>query len=184
MKLEKTWFDVISPEFDNTSIGSVYGAPSGIVGRKVSIQTTKLKELKQRAGYTLTFFIYEMGEGNTAKAKIERLSLSREQLSRFVRHAIIKRDISIPVMISGNEYLIKAIFTMHKSKRRYSTEIINKIRDLLPEKLKDYDMKKLVSEIMEEKVQSDLKKELNKIYPLRAIEIRAVEPYKRKHQAT
>ena len=109
MKLEQNWMDVVAPEFNNLNIGTIYGAPSNSVGRKIKIQTTAIKDLKPRAGYSLTFLIYDVDENKICKAKIERLSLSREQLSKFVRHEIRKIDTSVKAKIGDKDYLIKVV---------------------------------------------------------------------------
>lgn len=179
MKLEQSWFDVIAPEFNNVNIGSIYGAQSNIIGRKIKIQTTEIKELKQRVGYSLIFVVNEIADEKTCKAKVETLTLSREQLSKFVKHKIRKIDLSFKVPLNGRDYAIKIVFSVHKTYHRYITFIIKKINEFLSENLKDYDLKGLIVDVMNEKIQNELKKQLNKIYPIKALEVRAITPYKR-----
>ncbi len=178
MKADQMWFDVVAPEFNNLNIGSIYGTESNVVGRKIKIQTTEIKELKQRAGYSLTFVINEVAEKNTCKAAIETLELSREQLSKFVKHGIRKIDLSFKINLGGKDYAIKIVFSIRKTYHRYITYIVKTLEQIINEKIKDYDLKKLIVSIMDEKIQTDIKKELNKIYPIKALEIRMVSPYK------
>ena len=105
MRVENNWFDVFSIDFDNIKLGSVFGNSSNVIGRKLDIDANEIKSIKSKPGYKIIFRI-ESADGEKLNARIESLVMSREQISRMVRHNISKLDVVTPVNIEGKDYFV------------------------------------------------------------------------------
>lgn len=177
MNENNAWFKVVVPSFDNVNVGETYGTSEHMIGRKIAYNASELKDLKPRAGYRLVFKISSVSESE-CKADIESLVLSREQISRLIRHNVSKLDIVVPIMIEDKPYSVKILCAISKAENKYKKAVQREVKDFIEGEVKDAKLKDLLIEAMTNKMQNKLHKKLNKIYPTKVAEIRAIEPRK------
>ncbi len=175
MNENNSWFKVIVPHLDNFNVGEIFGTQDNVVGRKVSCSASELKELKPRMGYRLVFRVASVSESE-CKADLESLILSREQIGRLVRHNVSKMDVVIPVTIEGKPYAIKILCSINKAENKYKKAVKREIKDFVEAEVKDAKLKDVFADAMTNKTQNKLHKKLEKIYPTRVAEIRAITP--------
>jgi ribosomal protein S3AE len=177
MNDNNTWFKVLSRDFENVEIGEVYGTESNIIGRKITYSASELKDIKTRSGYRLMFKIASATK-TEAKAELDSLILAREQVGRLVRHRSSKLDIVVPIELEGKKYAVKILCAINKAENRYKKIVRNEPAAFIADEAKDTKLKDFVIEAMTNSIQNKLHKKLNKIYPTRVAEIRAIVPRK------
>jgi ribosomal protein S3AE len=177
MNENNSWFKVVAPHFDNIVIGEIYGNSENVVGRKIAYGASELKEIKPRVGYKLIFRIVSVSESE-CKAELDSLILSREQISRLVRHSVSKMDVVVPVTIEDKPYAIKILCAISKTQNKYKKAIKVEIKNFIEGEVKESKLKDVFIGAMTNKTQNGLHKKLNKIYPTRIAEVRAIEPRK------
>ncbi|MCW1294005.1 MAG: hypothetical protein QXJ12_01165 [Candidatus Parvarchaeota archaeon] len=178
MKLNYSWYKVIYPDMEDLLIGEVYGSGENLIGKKIKISASAVKDVKQKFGYKIEFVITGIKDQSTCTADVDALIMTREWMSRMVRHNIHKIDIVVPVSIEGRPFKLKYICIISKANRRYSKLLMENISKLTADALKDYKLKDLIVDILNSKIQTEFHKKLNKIYPVRNFEIRMLEKAK------
>ncbi len=175
MKINYSWYKVVYPEMNDFFIGEVYGSNDSVIGKTVKISASNIKDVKQRFGYKIQFRIIGVRDQNTCVADIDSIIMMREWIGRLVRHNIRKMDVVVPISVEGKPFKIKYICIISKTNRRYSKLILDQIAKLTEEKVKGYKLKDLVMEILNGKLQIEIQKKLNKVYPIRNFEVRMFE---------
>ena len=178
MNENKIWYKVVASDFDNLPIGEVYGTETNVKGRKIAFSASELKEIKPKAGFKLVCKITSVGESE-CKAELESLSHSREHLSKMIRYNVSKLDIVVPVELGGKSYVVKVVCLISKAENKYKKAVQAEVREFLKEETKKTTLKELILDSLTGKVQNQIHKKLNKIYPTRMIEIRDISPYKK-----
>ncbi|MCL4399590.1 hypothetical protein M1293_03760 [Candidatus Parvarchaeota archaeon] len=160
---------------ENAEIGEIYGNQENLIGRTVEINANDLPKMKSRSGYSVRFRITAVSE-STATAELEALTLAREQVSRLVRHRVSKIDYVVKIKIGDKDYRFKVVVVINLAKNFYKTAVRKGISDFLNTEIKDQNLKDIFIDSMTGKIQNQLHKKLNKIYPTRVAEIRAITP--------
>jgi ribosomal protein S3AE len=177
MNENNAWFKVLSHDFENAEIGEIYGTESNIIGRKITYSASELRDIKTRSGYRLLFKVVSANK-TEAKAELDSLILAREQVGRLVRHRSSKMDIVVPIEIEGKKYAVKLLCAINKAENRYKKIVRSETIAFITEEAKDTKLKDLIIEAMTNSIQNKLHKKLNKVYPTRVAEIRAIVPRK------
>ncbi len=175
MNENNSWFKVVIPHLDNFTAGEIFGTEENVIGRKVSCSASELKEIKSRMGYRLVFKVVSVSESE-CKADLESLMLSREQVGRLVRHNVSKMDVVIPVTIEGKPYAVKVLCAINKAENKYKKAVKREIKDFVEAEVKGAKLKDVFTDAMTNKTQNKLHEKLEKIYPTRVAEIRAITP--------
>lgn len=175
MNENNAWFKVVVPHFDNISVGEIFGTEENVIGRRIAYNASEFKELKPKMGYKLIFKIATVSSLE-CKAELDSLLLSREQLSRLVRHNVSKMDVVIPVTIEDKPYAVKVLCAINKTENKYKKAVKVEIKNFVESEVKDAKLKDVFIEAMTNRMQNKLHKKLSKIYPTRVAEIRAIEP--------
>jgi Ribosomal protein S3AE len=176
MNESNAWFKVSSPEFDNMHLGDMFGNSSNLVGRKLELNATELKELKPKFGYKLMFKVSKIAGTGVCEAALDGTVLSRESISRMIRHNVSKRDVVLPVLIADKKYAVKVIYVVGKNERRYRKFADEELKNAIEKEAEKTTLKDLVIEVLTSRLQTRLLKKLNKIYPTRSVEVRMIEP--------
>jgi ribosomal protein S3AE len=174
MNQPNSWYKVKAVDFDNAEIGSVYGNEANIPKRVLLINANNLPEIKTKPGFKLGFRLISSTE-NTANAQLESLVLSREQVSRMIRHNSSKIEVVRKIKIEEKEYAIKALILINKAENKYKKFVRAEANEFIDNLAESKNLKELALNVLAGKVQNQLHKKLNKIYPTRAVEIRMIE---------
>jgi Ribosomal S3Ae family. len=87
-------------------------------------------------------------------------------------------DIVVPIEIEKKPYAIKVLCTINKTENKYKKAVRAEIKKFVEDETKDAKLKDIFIDAMTNKMQNKLHKILDKVYPTRVAEIRAIEPRK------
>jgi len=178
---KKQWYHIIAPkQFDNIVLGEtlVY-EPSQMLGKTLSHSLMNLANDTKRQNVNIHFKVIEIDD-NKAKTKIVGYVIIPSSVKRFVRRDSLKMDISFTCETADNILLrVKPlIVTKSDVKGSVAAKIRNNAISFLIKTIKKVSYDEVVNDLISHKLQSAMKENLNKIYPLKTCEIRylGIEP--------
>jgi len=120
-------------------------------------------------------------EGNSASTEFDGCEIANDQLNRVVRKGTQNVEVVNDIKTKDNwELQLKSVSILNrKTNRSIQTEVRHAVRKLLEEYCSTMDIDELMKNVGAGVVQFKVKKQLNKIYPVRACEITKVEVVKR-----
>lgn len=172
MKVERKWMPVIATEYNNAQIGEVYGNDVEVKDRVMVVYSGEIGY--KNKNYKIYFRINDANQ-NEAFAKIDKIELLRDYISRIIRKGVTKRDVVRPVEIEGKPYYIKILVLINKTNRRMASLETHETVKFIEEFFKNKPMKQITDEVIEGKAKEELFNRLNKIYPVKEVEVRMIE---------
>ena len=174
----KIWFPVVATShFNNVEIGeTLVVQPSALVGRNLSTSLGLLTNDSKSQNVKVTFKVKEIKD-NKALTELVKYEIASGSLKRMVHKGKEKIDDSFKLKTKdGVNVRIKPfIVTKAAAKRSILSALRKKTRELLADYLKKYDYEAFFQDIIRFKIQTIMKKELKKIYPLAQFQIRILE---------
>lgn len=172
---KKQWYPIIAPkQFDNVVIGEtlVY-EPQQMLGKALSHSLMNLTNDTKKQNVNIHFKVVQV-EGDKAKTSIIGYQIIPSSVKRFVRRNSEKMDISFTCETADNIFLrIKPlVITKADVKGSVAAKLRNSITSFLAKTIKKMTYDELLNELISHKLQSLMRAELNKIYPLKVCEIR------------
>ncbi|MCD6590747.1 MAG: hypothetical protein J7K72_02130 [Candidatus Aenigmarchaeota archaeon] len=174
----KEWFDVISPpDFDGKPIGQTPATdPKSIIGRVVEVGVPELTGDNSKYYMKLKFQIYKL-QGKSAFTHFKDFECVREYLLRMVRKRNQKVEVICDAMTKDGWVLRFKPWIILR--RNTPAGIQNKIRNMVVNVLSETASKNTISDIIKKtlstEIQLMLKKEGNKIYPVRFAEMARIK---------
>jgi len=181
-KKKKIWYTVVaSKEFNNAVIGEIPGYdPNSVVGKFVSINLMTLVGDPKKQSVNVKFEINNVSE---KKAFTEMVSygLSTSYVKRMVRKAKSKLDDSFILESKDKvKFVVKPfIVTRNKVQKGVLTAIRKEVRSLLEKDVKEKNFSVFINEVFIGKLRREVKKRLNKIYPISVFELRMIKRLKK-----
>lgn len=177
-KKKKRWLPIYSTkQFNNVEIGETLASePSSLIGKNVSVSLMNLTQDIKSQNTKITFKITE-SKNDRFTTEIVRYELSQFSLKRMVHKDKDKIDDSFKATTKDNIKIRVKPFIVTKSstKRSVLTSLKKKSQELLAEAIKKADYDTFMEDVIRFKVQSAIKRELSKIYPLTQFQIRRLE---------
>lgn len=174
----KEWYQIIAPKlFQNAVLGETYVyEPEKTIGKGLSVNLMSLTNDIKRQNININFKINSMQNGK-ALADVVGYYMAQSSVKRSVRKDINKIDMSFPCKASdGKSLRIKPLLiTRSATKGSIVAKLRKKTEEFLTKYIKDSSCDTIINDLVNHKLQTALKKELNKIYPLRVCEIRLME---------
>ncbi|MBW2977331.1 hypothetical protein KY331_00650 [Candidatus Woesearchaeota archaeon] len=172
---KKQWFQIVAPKlFNNQPIGEVflYDAADA-VGRYVNVNLMNLTRDVRRQNIKIKFVINRVSD-NIAHTDIAGYEMIPASIKRMVRRGKSKIEISLVVETADRKKVrIKPILiTRFLVKSSVSIGLRKKAEEIIDKNFRKTPYAALVQEIVAHKFQSNLKRSLSKIYPLRVCEIK------------
>ena len=172
---KKQWYPIIAPkQFDNVVIGEtlVY-EPQQMLGKTLSHSLMNLTNDMKRQNVSIRFKIVEV-EDNKAKTSIMGYEIVPSSVKRFVRKASEKVDLSFTCETADNVFLRVKPLVITKSDIKGSTaaRLRHNVIALLTKTIKKMTYEEVINDLILHKMQSMMRENLNKIYPLKVCEIR------------
>ena len=176
--MKKEWYPILAPKmFGNTILGEtcVY-EPEQMIGKGITQSLMNLTNDVKRQNVNINFKVFDVQNGK-AFTNVIGYHMVQSSIKRLVRRNIEKIDMSFSCKTSDNKTLqIKPLLITRSATigsvaakmRRIAQDFLVKYISLI-----SYD--NLISDLVTHKMQNELRKELNKIYPLRVCEIRSME---------
>jgi small subunit ribosomal protein S3Ae len=173
----KNWFKIFAPKsFGNDVIGeSLVSSAENLIGKHLSISLSVLTGDMKKQGTILKFKVINTRPegGNTEITGYEILSAS---LRRFMRRGMTDIANSFECMTADNiKVRIKPVaYVSNRAKSGISTLISKTIKFTLIKTVKSLKYNDLFGDVIAGKLQREMKEKLNKIYPVRFFEIKAL----------
>ena len=172
---KKQWYSILAPkQFDNIVIGEtlVY-EPSAMLGKTLSHSLMNLTNDTKRQNINIHFKVVEI-HGDKAKTSIIGYEIIPSSVKRFVRRNSEKMDISFTCETADNVFLrVKPlVITRSDVKGSIATKLRKNVIAYFVKTIKKLTYDEVINELIIHKLQSVIKKDMDKIYPLKICEIR------------
>lgn len=172
--VKKKWLQIrASKFFDSELLGDCYVAgPELLMGRTVSANLANLTGDIRQQSVTLKFIVTSM-DGEAGIADVVGYQMAPSAIRRIVRRGSDRLDESFVCETSdGRKVRIKPMAitktitnsAVHRSLRKLLVGILVKM-------VKKHTFDSLINEVITSKLQMEVKAELKKVYPLKAVEI-------------
>ena len=172
---KKRWFQIIAPKaFKEQILGEAYlYEPSSAIGRPLKINLMNLTGDIKRQNINIRFRINSAKEGKLY-AGITGYEIMTTAIKRMVRRRSSKILLSFTIETSDNKQIrIKpVILTRGRVKQSILTKLRKTAEELIREEAKKSTYEKMLDNIVNHKLQTDIKKHLKKIHPIRVVEIK------------
>lgn len=175
---KKKWYQIVAPQmFRNQVIGeSLVTEGSLLIGRSISANLMSLTNDMKKQNVNVQFYINEI-HNNQAKTVIKSYDLIPASIKRLVRRNRNKVDDSF--VIKSKEGVSMRIKPLMTTRSRCSNSVTTDIRQLTREFLTEYaskvDYTNFFNDVVFNKVQKNLKHALNKVYPMKIVDIKSVK---------
>lgn len=175
---KKLWCKVTAPKiFGNKGIGESYlQSPEKAVGRKLKVNlrdlTGNVKDQNVRIGFQVNKV-----DGSVLNTSITSYELTSAYVKRLVRKNTARLDDCFVFKTkSGRKVTVKSLMiALHKTQRSVKTKLRKELHSLLQAEVSKTDLATFVSNLVNRKVQMELKRKLKKIFPLRDVAVRVLK---------
>ncbi|RJQ15519.1 hypothetical protein C4573_05155 [Candidatus Woesearchaeota archaeon] len=176
-KKKKKWFTILAPDFLNQRIvgETLIEDAAFLKGKSVSANLMNLLGDVRKQQMELHFTIVNVKEGK-GYTSVTRFKLSNSFLKRLIRRGRNKVDDSFTVKNKdGIMMRVKPVLiTVGLTSRAVRASLVKKARAVIKEFVVARDFETFVRDLVDYRLQKELKEKLNKIYPLKQAEIRYV----------
>lgn len=173
----KSWFRIIAPSvFGHREVGESYlGQAEEALGRNLRVN---LKELTGNVKDQNAYIILKINQINGQA--LNTVVIGYELTAAYVRRAVRKNtkrldDYFLLKTKGGKTVVIKTLMiTMSKAQRSVCSQLRKETLTVLREELSHQSFDEFVDSLVHFKIQSNLKKRLKKIFPLKEIAVRTL----------
>lgn len=175
---KKEWVPIIAPKvFSEQYLGDIHiEDPKKAMGRNLQYNLKALTRNPKDQGTHITFEIKGM-QGEKLTTKIVGYSMGQSSIKRLVRKNTLRVDDSFTVETDdGKKLKIKSfVLTAFKGQHLIGTSIRKDTRKYLRKEIGKINFGNLIDKLISYKIQTDLKKKLNDIYPIKFAAIREMK---------
>ena len=172
---KKQWYQIVAPkQFENAVIGETMVAePQAMLGKRLSHSLMNLTNDVKRQNVNIHFKVVEI-EGDKGKTSIIGYQIIPSSVKRFVRRNSEKMDLSFTCETADNVFLrVKPlVITKADVKGSIAAKMRNSIVQFLIKAIKKMTYDEFLNELISHKLQSQIRENFNKVYPLKVCEIR------------
>jgi len=172
---KKQWYQITAPkQFDNIVIGeTLVSDPKLMLGKTLSHSLMNLTNDVKRQNVSIHFKVVEI-EGDRGKTSIIGYQITPSSVKRFVRRNSEKMDLSFSCDTADNVFLrVKPlIITKADVKGSIAAKMRNSIVQFLIKAIKKMTYDEFLNELISHKLQSQIRENFNRVYPLKVCEIR------------
>ena len=172
---KKQWFQIVAPkQFDNVVIGeTLVSEPSSMMGKTLTHSLMNLTNDVKRQNVNIHFKIVEV-EGNNGKTSIIGYEIIPYSVKRFVRRNSEKMDLSFTCETADSVFLrVKPlVITKADVKGSIAAKMRNNTVHFLIKTISKMKYDEFINDLISHKLQSLVRENLSKIYPLKVCEIR------------
>lgn len=175
---KKRWFMINSPKLmGEKPIGESYLSDiNAAIGRNVTVNLMQLTGDMKNQSSSVKFEITGV-QDNALVTKLCSYTFSPATIKRFVRRRMTRIDLSLLVNTKDNVAIrIKPfLLTRQKVSRSVEHALRAKLKEELIDLVKKTPYEELFNQVLKHRLQKELKTNLNKIYPIKNIQIRVLE---------
>ena len=172
---KKQWYQITAPkQFENTVIGeTLVSDPNLMLGKTLSHSLMNLTNDVKRQNVNIHFKVVEI-EGDKGKTSIIGYQITPSSVKRFVRRNSEKMDLSFSCETADNVFLrVKPlVITKADVKGSIAAKMRNSIVQFLIKAIKKMTYDEFLNELISHKIQSQIRENFNRVYPLKVCEIR------------
>jgi len=176
--MRKEWYPIFAPRvFNNAFLGETHVYESRqMMGKGLTINLMNLTNDAKRQNININFEVVDVQNGK-GLTNVIGYNMVQSSIKRLIRRNIEKVDMSFFCKTSDNKDLqVKPILiTRSATKGSVVARIRRTVQDFIVKYVGSVSYDNLVNDLVNHKLQSLLKKDINKIYPLRICEIRSME---------
>ena len=177
-KGKKKWFPIMAKgEFDKADLGESYVRNvDSLVGKKLKVNMMALTNDPRKQSVTLMFAVTKV-ENNSGVAELVGYRMSSSHVKRVVRKAVMRIDDSFVLETKDKvKFRVKPlIITRFKTNKGVCSDLRKRGKEFIGEEFLKMKSDDVFVQVMSNKLQIDLKKDLKKIYPIAICEIRVLE---------
>jgi ribosomal protein S3AE len=174
--LKKHWVPILAPTlFRGEQLGESYVLETdSLKTRGISVNLMNITGDMKKQGFSVSFRIVDVKEGK-AHTRTVGIDMQPSSIKRLVRRGRSKIDDSFLVQLKGGQVARIKPLTITKSLTNNSTVTAVRVRarEVLQELCKDLTFETLISDVVNMKLQRHLRTQLDKIYPIRSVDIRS-----------
>ncbi|MEM2131149.1 MAG: hypothetical protein QXM96_02750 [Candidatus Woesearchaeota archaeon] len=175
---KKTWVKIFSPKnLGNVEIGETYVEdPKTCVGRFVQVNLMQITNDIKSQMFDVKFEIVNASE-NKLETKISGYYFSTSAIKRLVRRNMTRVDDSIVARTKDNYLVIlkPLLLTRNKVTKSVEYSLRMNLRKEIISFINKNDYETVFSAVLKYQIQKELREKLNKIYPIKNLEIRFLE---------
>lgn len=180
---KKRFYPILAPRiFNEQEIGEahLYDLREAI-GRRVKLNLMALTNDPKKQRINISFEITSV-DGEKARAEVIGYNISPSAMRRMVRRKKIRMDDSFVVKTNDNKLVRIKPFLVTGGLARSSAlkGLKRRLREVLTKNIAKMSYEFFLKELISHRLQSDLRAQLKKTYPLAICEIRAIEIEKEK----
>lgn len=175
----KDWYEILAPDlFNNQKIGETPAAEEeNIMGRTISKSVNRLLGDESRRYMKLKFKLTDVEDGRV-KTEIDGFKVSKNHISKVIQQGTTRVDI-VEEIETKDEVKVKAqllILPSGKISKEKRRVLVRKGKQELEKIIKSHNLQALFLMIISQDVQKKIRSVLSKVYPIRYVEIKKVEP--------
>lgn len=173
----KEWYPIVSPkEFNSMVIGETPSLDQKLLmGRVIE---TSLMDLTGESGkyYIKLFFKISEIDGNRAVTKYFGHECTRDYIARIVQVRTTRIDTNDIINLKDAKMRIKSIAVCNRNVSiKVEKDVRAAVRGMIIEGIKGMSSEDFIKGLISGKLQAAIRKDLNKIYPIRYFEFRKTE---------
>lgn len=173
---KKVWYPVLAtPAFRNVVLGETYVAePSAAIGRVIHANLKEVTNNLRDQNIYLTFKIVS-ASGNNLNTEIIGYSMTAPSIKKLTRRLASRLDESFVVVTQdGKKVRIKpVVVTAAKAVRSVGSALRKLAREHFAREVAKVTFSQLIERLVSRQLQSDVRKRLSKLFPVRIVEIKA-----------
>lgn len=180
-KQKKIWYQILSSkEFRNLPIGETFSLePNMLVGRVVKVNLAHLTNNMRNQSLEVEFEITDV-KGTQANTKIKQYRLMPSNVKRIVRVGRSKIEDSFVLNTKdGVKVLVKPLLiTTNLVQKNLASVLRASTKEYLEDLFKKTEFSSIINLLIPGRLQSNLRTNVKKIYPLAACQIRVLRRLK------
>lgn len=181
----KEWYSLVAPRlFKNKVIGeALVSDPKEILGRTVAKTLPELGGNPSKYYVKIKFKAYEV-EDKRIKMKYIGQECLRDFIVQMVRKGSSRIDSVIKTKTKDDKHVVIKVIgiSIKRTKSSVRTKLRREIEDMIKKKVEKMKIDDLVDSVIRDRLQVQVRKNLNKTYPLRKFEVRKIEVLDKVHQ--
>ncbi len=174
---KKHWVPVLAPTlFRNEQLGESYVMETDTLnGRGISVNLMNLTGDMKKQNLTVSFRITDVKEGK-ANTRVTGIQMQPTSVKRLVRRGRSKIEDSFVVNLKANQKarIKPLIITKNLANNSTGAAIRHAAREALSGLTSELTFETLISDIVQMKLQRHLRNTLDKVYPIRSVDIRVL----------
>ena len=174
----KVWYEIVAPpEFGEVVVGETPASdPNLVVGRRVEVFANDLTGNIRQSHMKLLLEVNNVA-GKTAKTHVIGYEIARSYLRSIVRRRRRKIELIQDFETKdGKKVRIKAVaITVRKCHTSQARDIRKAMKEVLENRVKELTYEELLKNVLDYKLQNEMREKAKKIYPIANMEIRKIE---------